>query len=689
MALEQIYMNRLKHILRHRYLFKILAIIILISAIIYTNTYQKKSIYRENEKEFLGTVYKKKIYDNKTTFYIKCKEKLVINYYDELTEEIMLGDKILVIGSLKVPSNNTIPNQFNYKKYLYNNDIFYTVTAEKITKVSNNTNIIYYIKQKISNRIDSVVKSNEYLKIFLLGDTSSLDEDILESYRENGVSHLFSISGMHISLFTSVLLYFLRKISYNNYYNYGVIIAFLIFYSLIVGSSASVIRSLTMYILFSINKLFNLKIKKLDIMCMVLIILLIIKPYYIYNISFQYSYLISFSLVLYSTKISNIKNKLLTTLYTSIISFFISFPICIYNFYQVNFFSIILNIFLIPLVSIIIFPLSLISFIIPKVSYILSIFIHILEFISTIISKYNIGIINFSKPNIILIIIYYISILLFLYNKKYIFIFIIIICHKLYIYIDPTIETIMLDIGQGDSIFIKFPYNKGNVLIDTGGLINSNYKVVINKTIPYLKSKGILKLDYIILTHGDYDHMGEAINLVENFKVEKVIFNCGPYNDLEKELIKVLEKKKIKYHSCIKKLNIDKNRLYFLQTKEYDNENDNSNVIYTELDGYKFMFMGDASTTTEKEIMSKYNLPDIDVLKVGHHGSRTSSSKGFINEISPKYSIISVGKNNRYGHPNKEVLDNLKSSKIYRTDKDGSIKFKIKKNKLKIETCSP
>ena len=189
--------------------------------------------------------------------------------------------------------------------------------------------------------------------------------------------------------------------------------------------------------------------------------------------------------------------------------------------------------------------------------------------------------------------------------------------------------------------------------------------------------------------HGDFDHMGEAINLVNNFKVEKVIFNCGPYNDLEKDLIKVLDKKKIKYYTCIKELNIDNDKLYFLQTNEYDNENDNSNVIYTELSGYKFMFMGDASITTEKEILDKYNLPNIDVLKVGHHGSRTSSSKEFINEINPKYSIKKKKKNNRYGHPNKEVLNTLNNSKIYRMDQDGSIMIKIKNNKLKIETCSP
>ena len=183
--------------------------------------------------------------------------------------------------------------------------------------------------------------------------------------------------------------------------------------------------------------------------------------------------------------------------------------------------------------------------------------------------------------------------------------------------------------------------------------------------------------------------MGEAINLVNNFKVEKVIFNCGPYNDLEKALIKVLDKKKIEYYSCIKELNINKNKLYFLQTKEYDNENDNSNVIYMELNNYKFLFMGDASIDTEKEILKEYDLPQIDVLKVGHHGSKTSSSEEFTKEMNPKYSIISVGKNNRYGHTNNEVLNTLENSKIYRTDQDGSIMFKIKNNKLKIEECAP
>lgn len=503
-------MNKLRYILQHRFLFKILAIIMLILTFVYTKYYIKESIYTD-ETNFTGIVYKKKITENKTTFYIKSKENLVINYYNDFEEDVSLGDKIYVEGILKVPNNNTIPDQFNYKKYLYNLDIHYTVTATKIEKISRNTNIIYYLKNKINKRIDSITKSSEYLKIFILGDTSSVDENIIESYRENGISHLFSISGMHISLFASIILYVLKRISYNNYYNYSIVILFLILYSLLVGSSASVMRSLIMYILFSINKVLNLKIKNIDIMCIVLIIILIINPYYLYDISFQYSYLISFSLVLYSYKIKRINNKIYKSLYTSLISFLISFPICIYNFSQINFFSIILNIFLIPLVSIIIFPLSLISFLFPQISYILNIFINIMENISLIISKYQFGIVHFPKPNIILIIIYYIFIILFLYNKKYIFLFLIIFYQKIEIYINPNLEITILDVGQGDSTFIKFPYNKGNILIDTGGIINSNYKIVENKTIPYLNSLGVNNLNYLIITHGGVRKNGRII----------------------------------------------------------------------------------------------------------------------------------------------------------------------------------
>lgn len=182
--------------------------------------------------------------------------------------------------------------------------------------------------------------------------------------------------------------------------------------------------------------------------------------------------------------------------------------------------------------------------------------------------------------------------------------------------------------------------------------------------------------------------MGEAINLVNNFKIEKVILNCGEINELEQELIKILIKKQIPYYSCINEIDIEDIKLYFLNDQIYDNENDNSNVIYVNLNGISLLLMGDAGKEVEKAIIEKYNLKNIDILKVGHHGSKTSSSKIFIDKINPLYSVISVGKNNWYGHPNEEILEILKDTDIYRTDTNGSIKFKIR-NKLEIKTCVP
>ena len=402
--------------------------------------------------------------------------------------------------------------------------------------------------------------------------------------------------------------------------------------------------------------------------------------------------------------INNYKSYIKKLLLTSIISFIVSIPITLYYFNQINLLSIIYNIFFVPYISIIVFPLSLLTFIFPFLNNIFNIFIKILENTSLILSKIDLLKLIFCNNHLVFYFGYVVLIITSLIGikrrKLYYILFIIII--MFFHYLQPLIldkhYIMMLDVGQGDSLLIH--YNNKNILIDTGGVMTYDKEkwqkkiktnsIVLNTSIPILKKRGIKKLNYLILTHGDYDHMGEAITLVNNFKVEKVIFNCGEFNNLEQNLIKVLEKKKIPYYSCIKELNIDdNNKLYFLNNKDYGNENDNSSVIYTELNKYKFLFMADAGVEVEEDLTKKYNLKDIDVLKVGHHGSKTSSSKEFINEINPKYSLISVGKDNKFGHPNKEVLENLENSKIYRTDEDGSIMFKIKNNKFKIETCEP
>ena len=700
-------MIRLKRILQHRYFFGVLAFCFILYSLFVYYFINFNSYYNGFEKSLQGTVNSYNINGDKLTIYLKVKEIVIVNYYFKSLNEktyfednLKLGDLISVAGELEEPERNRVFNGFDYKKYLYNKHIFYLMNANNISIMEKNSGLLFYFKNLVMDRINSISKSKGYIMTFILGDKSFIDNEVKESYQDNGISHLFAVSGMHISLFAGIMLFFLKRVSYNNYFNYGMVCLFLLFYLFLADFPASLLRASVMFILFSINKVFNLKISNLNILFMVIITILFIDPFYLFDIGFQFSYLISGTLIMMRWKIGVIKSKLKRSFYVSVVCFLVSFPICIYNFYGTNFMSVLFNLFYIPFVSIIVFPLSLITFVFPFLDSVLYYSIFVMERISLFISSINFGYIIFPKVNFGVYFIYYIFIFLSFWKIEFVLLFLVmLLIHKGYIYFNSNLYVYYLDVGQGDSALIRLPNNSGNILIDTGGKFSyemekwrekrSKYSIVKSSTIPFLKSFGIKKLDYFILSHGDYDHMGEAINLVENFKVEKVIFNCGLYNDLENELIEVLDKKKIKYYSCIKELNIDNNKFHFLQTKEYDNENENSNVIYTELNGYKFMFMGDAGVEKEKDILDKYNISNVDVLKVGHHGSKTSSSKSFINEINPKNSIISVGKNNRYGHPNKEVLNNLKGSKIYRTDQDGSIMFNIKNNKLKIETCSP
>ena len=665
-------MIRLKTLLQYNYFYIILVILVLCLAFI-RNSFHNESKFNGSETSFVGIVDEIKNGDDYYKITIKSKEKIIGSYYSKEPLNISLGDKITFKGTLSKPKNNTIPNTFNYRKYLYNHHVYYLVKIDSIKVVSKTRSIKYMVKNYIVKRSEKF-KHSDYFKAFLIGDKSEMDDYSL--FQKNGVSHLFAISGMHLSLLSGIILFVLKKSRFKE------ILAciFLILFSMITNYSASIYRSLLLFIFIMLNKKLDLRINTVNVLLLVVCTLLIFNPLIIYDMGFLYSVSVSLGLILFNKYMK--KNYFVNMFLTSFIAFLFSLPITLYYNYEVNLMQIINNVIIVPLVSVIIYPLTILTFVFRFLEPVLNMFIGILKFISNHLIVVNIIV---PKVKLIFYFVYYVFLFMFLKTNRKTFILLIFIytmCLKVKPLLDFNTYVYFLDVGQGDSSLIY--NNREVILIDTGG--KDNIKVSDN-TIKFLKSTGKSKINYLVLTHGDYDHMGDAINVIENFKVDKIIFNCGKFNDLEKELIKVLDKKNIKYYSCIEELNNSK--LHFLQTKEYDNENDNSNVIYTKLNGYKFMFMGDAGVDKEKDILDKYNISDIDVLKVGHHGSKTSSDKNFIDEIDPKYSVISVGKNNRYGHPNKKVLNNLDGSIIYRTDQDGSIMFKIKKNKLKIETYSP
>lgn len=669
-------MKRLKTILQSRYIFKILTILILIITIIYTKYYPFKSVFNTNDTEFIGIVEDYIIKDNQIKISLKSKERIIVTYKytGKVFNNLSYGDKIKVTGVLKEPSTNNIFNNFNYKKYLYNKKIYYIIEASKIDKIQNNNNHIYTIKNLLYTRINSL-KSSNYIKALLFGD-NKLDKEIKISYQINGISHLFSVSGFHINFITSIIYFYLDRVTYNKKIKYITVDIFLVLY-LLLCNTTSLLRCTVMNILLSINHLLKINIKKIDIVLLTLILCIIINPFIIYDIGFIYSYTISFFLILYKNKYKT-NNKLLKIIYISLISFLVSLPINIYTSYEINFLSIILNIIIVPIVSLILLPLSLLTLIFPILDNILYLITSILEKISLYTSNINIFKLILSKPSIILIIIYYLVIILILSkNKHYYLILILLIFHKTIPLYNGNLEVVMFDVGEADSMLISTPSKKVNILIDTGRGID------INNIIIYLKSIGISKLNYLIITHGDEDHIGGALYLIDNFKVDNVILNKGDYTELEVELITHLKNKNIKYTNNINKIPLLGSYMYLLNTKEFSNENDNSIVTYFEYQKYKFLFMGDSSSKTEEYLINNYNLTNISFLKVGHHGSNTSSSPLFINKINPKVSLISVGRNNFYHHPNKEVLTNLSNSVIYRTDINKSIKIKIN-NKVKI-----
>ena len=588
-------------------------------------------------------------------------------------------------GEYQKPSTNTNLYQFSYQNYLKSQNIHWQIHISNISYFQRSFTLKSQIKNSIQNRIRQIDEHDTYLSLFLLGSKKNYDDEI---YRELGISHLFCISGMHFSFFMSFFLCFFKD------RKKAKIIAFpfMIFYAWIIGFSISVIRVLGT-VLFSLSP-GKKYLSNHEFYIIFFCVLLWLNPFRIYDIGFLYSFIVSDALILFSKYLQK-RSTLHKLISMSWISFVASIPITLSHQYELQFTSILWNIIYIPFISYVLFPMAFVVVLFPFCFSIFSFLLSILSWANQVSEKLLPSAIIFRKPSVL----FYVLFAICFYGKKplrwkSLAILCLLAILKFSTYFYPY-EFVMFDVGQGDSMLIR---GEKNILIDTGGKLSyQKEKWQEKKTesyaqrviIPYLKATGITKIDYLILTHGDYDHMGEAINLVNNFKVEKVIFNCGEFNDLEKELIKVLDKKKIPYYSCIKELNVDNNKLYFLNNKLYDNENDNSNVIYTELNNYKFLFMGDAGVEVEEDLIEKYNLRNIDVLKVGHHGSKTSSSKEFVDNIVPKYSIISVGKNNRYGHPNKEVLNNLENSKIYRTDQDGSIMFKLKNNKLGIEICSP
>lgn len=670
-----------------------------INAIGYVNSIEKTS----NNK------YKLKI----STKYINGNtKKLNILVYTDNLHNIKVGAKVDTKGVVYYPnkkSNNTsYDEELNFKI----DNITYKMYANKIEVLKYNKikTYLYNLKENICNIYDDILpqKESNILKAMILGEKQFLDNETIDLYRTSGIYHILAISGLHIG----ILSLFLTKIFkfVNRRFGYIFVIIILIFYCIFTGASLSTVRATIMSITVLIANILFRNPDFISSISLSAIILLIKNPYYLFDIGFLYSYTSVFSIAFLGGRICSIYN--IKGIYKAfIISFFVCLsikPITAYYFYNFTILDTLLNIIIIPFMSIVViigfissivgmFSIPIAKFLIGSVYYILRLFTYICK----VVENMNFNNIIIGRPSIFVIISLYIMLFFIGYafydkyllkkRKKFINIgmgiFIIFVSISI---LTPKPFTItMLDVGQGDSIVgIN---NDGVFLIDGGG--NNNFSTGENIILPYLKSKGIQTIDFVFVSHNDSDHIKGIIEILDKIKIKNLFLPINNTLDENYEtLLNIAKDKNIPIYflqngdslTLGKNLNFD----VLHPNKEFLDKDDNNNSLVLKLNynNNSILFTGDIEKRAEEFLLNNNKNLKSDILKVAHHGSKTSTTTDFIKNVTPKDALISCKENNIYKHPSEETLKTLKYANIniYRTDKNKSITIKFYKNNYKI-----
>ncbi len=712
------------------------------SIIIYGNVCSniKKGEYKDS---FYINVEKTNV--NNKEFNIK-NIKLNIYIKDSDKYDIMQGDYIKVVGKFDTISSYNNFGIFNYKQYLKRKNIYGNIQCSNLTVVKRSKSKVTYIRFKLINYIKKKIKDNiqnsALLTGILIGDKSELSDETMEEFKNSNLSHILAVSGTHISILITLFSMFLDKIIKNYKIKNTIIIILLIFFLFIVGNTPSVLRAVIMSCLVIISKLVYRKSNNINNLLLSAFIILIINPYYLFDLGFQLSFLATLGIILFvrifEKKISYVLKQdkklkfriikyIISTSVVSASANILIIPIVMYNTNNLSFNFVISNIIVSPLIFIL-EMLGIIFLFLPNIS-LLNHLIEIILYLIANTAKYcsKIKILSFlmSTPNIIEILIYYFLIYLVyrilvdkklrrrmkLYVKKInifikinkykiisivvisiIFIFII---SRIYI-LNSKLEIQFLDVAQGDATLIVTKERK-RILIDGGG--SESYDVGSNVIKPYLLKKKIKLLDYVIISHMDTDHCKGVFTIMEELKVKNVVIG-KQFEDSNnyKRFIDIATNRKIRVIVVEggQRINIEKD-LYFdilwPNQKSIINENvlnNNSLVCKLVYNNLSILFTGDIEAVAEKEILKIYANTDIlksKILKVAHHGSKTSSIEEFVKKVNPSIALIGVGKNNKFKHPSSitlECLNNIKCN-IYRTDKDGEIILKINKNEVEID----
>lgn len=637
--------------------------------------------------------------------------------------QLHAGVSCIFDGERKEPQIARNFHGFNYRDYLYKQNIHFILEATYISECRKTSlSLVQWILLLRQQAILGVTEmfpeqSGAFMNALLFGDRQQMTFEVEEQYQQFGLVHLLAISGSHIVLLMVIVYFILLRSGVTREIATVCLIFFIPIYMILAGASPSVIRASITGVLMLIAFMCSIRLSSLDALSITAICMLIFDPYLVFNIGFQFSFIGSFALLLSAPLLLESGNGVIrNSIYISLISQLVSTPILLYHFGYYSPYSIFLNILYVPFLSLIVLPCSIIILIcLPIIPFLAKSFANVLSIglnLSNDFLSYCESLpftrLNFGQTPILLVALYCVSIISVLMvwerriSKGMVFIFAGIFLfistgHYVYPYFRESGSVTFLDVGQGDAILIRLPYDQEIYLIDTGGTIRLNkeewqrkkheFSVGNDILIPYLQKEGIKKIDKLIVTHGDADHIGAAQELLSNITVKEVVFGRKEQEAiLEKAVKKQALEKEVKISEVGEGESWRVNEAEFFvlaPTGKERSENNASIVLWAKLGGITWLFTGDLEEEGEKGLVATY--PDLraDVLKVAHHGSNTSSITPFLSAVQPNIAIISVGERNRYGHPHKEVIERFEKMgiEIWRTDKQGAISYVFKEER--------
>lgn len=597
------------------------------------------------------------------------------------------GRKLLVKGFFSLPEKPRNRHGFDYSAYLASRSIIGTVHIEQMVgmEAADSGFSLAKVRADVISSVQRIFpeRSATYINALLFGFKDHAFQEVRQIYSASGLLHFFTISGMHVVLFFKWFREILCRLGFTQKEMLLPLVVFFLGAIGLCGGGISVWRAVLALAVNQVNALFPQRLSGSDRYGIVLTALLFVDPKVLLQTSGQLSLLMTFLLLM---------QRPVGWSWFWCCQFLpvLAAPIIVAVFYEFPLFGGLLTFFFLPFFQVILLPACLLLFMVstlfPPIRGLIVLFEGLLLLLEIIIGavggiSLTIGAIPVGLAGICCLL------GLFFYQKTR---WLLVICFSLVIptvyqknSVVPTISYV--DVGQGDSIVLQAEKNREVYVIDTGGSLyfpretwqERKRQAAANSTLlPYLKGEGVRKITGLFLTHGDTDHMGDALALMKAIPVETLYLVPGSEQDHRiAKLLNELPKQTSVVWTTVGQVVGDFLQLQVLAPESGAGQNEDSMVIKTKVGDKTFLFTGDLEQAGEKKLIHDYPNLKVDVLKLGHHGSRTSTAPEFVAAIDPQFGIVSSGRNNRYGHPHEEVLETLANQTVLRTDHQGMIQF--------------